>query len=143
MSFGKTLTVLHSSQQMEGAKKRIFGVFEGFFDLYTPQKRRKHDTLLYFAAFLRQRKNGRKRCRKRCRKRQILTKKLAQKRRKLRCRKNAAKFNEVSCLRRFCGAHKWQKMKKSQNPFTTSLGVNKRCTFVFCCCMLSDLIDSL
>ncbi len=110
------------TQQMEGAKKRIFGVFEGFFDLYTPQKRRKHDTSLDFAAFLRQRKNGRKRCRKRCRKGQILTKKLAQKRRKLRCRKNAAKFNEVSCLRRFCGAYKWQKMKKSQNPFTMSLG---------------------
>ena len=41
---------------MEGAKKRIFGISEGFFDLYTPQKRRKHDTLLDFAAFLRQRK---------------------------------------------------------------------------------------
>ncbi len=31
---------------MEGAKNRIFGVFEAFFDLYTPQKRRKHDTSL-------------------------------------------------------------------------------------------------
>ncbi len=41
---------------MEGAKNRIFGVFEAFFDLYTPQKRRKHDTSLDFAAFLRQRK---------------------------------------------------------------------------------------
>ncbi len=41
---------------MEGGKKRIFGVFEAFFDLYTPQKRRKHDTSLDFAAFLRQRK---------------------------------------------------------------------------------------
>ena len=42
---------------------------------------------------------------------QILMKKLAQKRRKLRCHKNAAKFNKVSCLRLFCGAYKWQKMK--------------------------------
>ena len=41
---------------MEGAKKRIFGIFEGFLVLYAPQKRRKHDTLLDFAAFLRQRK---------------------------------------------------------------------------------------
>ncbi len=32
-------------------KKRIFGVFKGFFYLYTPQKRRKHDTSLNFAAF--------------------------------------------------------------------------------------------
>ena len=31
-------------QRMEGGKNRIFGVFEAFFDLYTPQKRRKHDT---------------------------------------------------------------------------------------------------
>ena len=39
------------SQRMEGSKNRIFGIFEGFFDLYTPQKRRKHDTSLDFAAF--------------------------------------------------------------------------------------------
>ena len=44
------------TQQMEGAKNRIFGVFEPFCDLYAPQKRRKHDTSLDFAAFLRQRK---------------------------------------------------------------------------------------
>ncbi len=37
---------------MEGGKKRIFGVFEGFFHLYAPQKRLKY-TLLDFAAYLR------------------------------------------------------------------------------------------
>ncbi len=100
---------------MEGAKKRIFGVFEAFFYLYTPQKRRKHDTSINFAAFLLQRKNGRKRCRngsaKGCAKGAAK-----------RWPKNAAKFNKVLYLRRFCGAYKWQKMKKSQNPFTMSLG---------------------
>ncbi len=106
---------------MEGAKKRIFGVFEAFFDLYAPQKRRKKDTSLDSAAYFGH----------------LLappfalpfaapfvSKILPQKRRKLRCRKNAAKSNEVSCLRRFCVAYKWPKMKKSQNPFTMSLGLN-------------------
>ncbi len=31
--------VLILSQRMEGGEKRIFGVFEAFFDLYAPQKR--------------------------------------------------------------------------------------------------------
>ncbi len=39
---------------MEGAKNRIFGAFEAFFDLCAPQKRRKHDTSVDFAAFLQQ-----------------------------------------------------------------------------------------
>ena len=34
-------------------KKRIYGVFEGFLDLNTPQIRRKHDTSRDFVSFLR------------------------------------------------------------------------------------------
>ncbi len=50
------LYAANPTQQPKGAKKRIFGIFEAFFDLYTPQKRRKHDTSFDFAAFLRQRR---------------------------------------------------------------------------------------
>ncbi len=39
---------------------------------------------------------------------------LPQKRRTLRCRKNAAKSNEVPQKRRFCGVYKWQKVKNGQ-----------------------------
>ncbi len=44
-----------STQQMEGGEKQYFGVF-GFLHLYALQKRRKKDTSLNFASFLRQRK---------------------------------------------------------------------------------------
>ncbi len=40
-------------QRMEGAKKRTFGFFKAFFDLYVSQKRHKRNTLLDSAAFLR------------------------------------------------------------------------------------------
>ncbi len=62
---------------MEGAKKRIFGAFKAFLTY----ERRKNDTSSNFAAFLRQNfdANGKN----------------------LRCRKNAAKCNKVSCLRLF------------------------------------------
>ncbi len=96
---------------MEGAKKRILGVFEAFFDLYTPQKRRKHDTSLDFAAFLRQRKFFRLRHLLRHLLRQNFAQMVPQKRRRLWCRKNAAKFNEVLCLRRFCGTLSGKKLK--------------------------------
>ena len=39
---------------------------------------------------------------------------LTKKRRKLRCRKNVAKSNEVPKKRRFCGAYKCPKMKNGQ-----------------------------
>ncbi len=45
-----------SAQRMEGAKKRIFGIFEGFLALYAPQKRLFLGTSLDFAAFFGQRK---------------------------------------------------------------------------------------
>ena len=37
-SFGKIKNSA-STQPTEGGKKRIFGIFEGFFDLYAPQTR--------------------------------------------------------------------------------------------------------
>ncbi len=71
---------------------------------------------------------------------------LPQKRRKLRCRKNAAKFNKVSCLRHFCGAYKWQKNKKSQNPFIMLLGYTKlfcKCNFIYVSQRMADLLSRL
>ncbi len=50
---------------------------------------------------------------------------MPQKCRKMRCRKNAAKSNEVSYLRRFCGAYKSENLEKSRNPFTMSLGAKE------------------
>ncbi len=79
------MTILLSTQRMEGAKKRIFGVFEAFFDLYAPQTRRKHDTSLNFAAFFGQRKIMTQKVPQRQRKRQRKRwrKKVAKKRRKI------------------------------------------------------------
>ncbi len=103
--------MVRAAQRMEGAKKRIFGIFKGFLVLYAPQKRHKLGTSLDFVAFLRQR---------------ILQRFWGTFCANfdfaaffcgviiLCCLKNAAKFNEVPQKRCFCGAYKCPKIQNGQ-----------------------------
>ncbi len=109
---------LFNAQRMEGGEKRIFGVFEAFFDLYAPQKRRKHNSSWDIAAFLRCRKREWKKKWKWCHLRHLLCHDFALP------KKRSAISNEVPKKRRFCGAYiSAQKWKTDKKKFTMSLDV--------------------
>ncbi len=108
------------SQQMEGAKNGFLVVSKVFFDLYTPQKHRKHDTSLDFAAFFKAA--------------QKWPQKVPQKANfdKKNWRKNAASCaaaktpqNLTKC--RVCGAYKWQKKITKSVYYVVGLCVGYIC----------------
>ncbi len=106
------LNVIHSLEIQiipchRKAQKTYFLYFQS---LHAPQKRLKHDTLWDMAAFLRHCKKGRKRCRKITK----TPKKAAKGAQKGRNISRGAVFVAFLQVRK--------KMKKSQNPFTMSLG---------------------
>ena len=111
--------ILPYSQRMEGAKKnRMFGVFSKLFLTYMCRKNAANRTLRkilrrFLATFLRH--LLRHPLRWPCGTFYVII---------LRCRKNAAESNEVSYLRRFCGAYKWAKLKKSQKSVYYVVGLS-------------------
>ncbi len=107
-------------------KKTDFWCFQSFFYLYTPQKRRKHDTSLDFAAFLRQRKILTQKVSQKVPLKANFDKKIGKKRRKLRCRKMPQNLTKCRVCGVFAAHISGKKVKKLQNPFTMSLGCESK-----------------